>query len=247
ADVGAYPNDGDFLSAMTAWVISGPYRIPRVHVRRRSILTTTAPVASYRGAGRPEAAYALERAVDDLARRAGLDPIEVRRRNFIPEDALPYHSPTGAVYDSGRYQPALLQAAELADYPGWRAEQRRRRATETGPLLGIGVASWIERSGGEGGSSEYARVEVLHDGIVVGRVGSSPQGQGHEITFGQVLADAVGVDIDAVQIRFGDTGQVAHGTGTFGSRSMQVGGAALYRAGPAGGARGGAPAAPPPG
>jgi len=233
ADVGAYPHDGEFLSAMTAWVMSGPYRIPRLHVRRRSVLTTAAPTASYRGAGRPEAAYALERAVDDLARRTGLDPIEVRRRNFIPAEEFPYRSPTGAVYDSGCYAPALLQAAALAGYPAWRAEQRRRRAAGAVPLLGIGVASWIERSGGEGGSSEYAQVEVLADGTVLGRVGSSPQGQGHEITFAQVLADAVGVDIGAVAIRFGDTGEVAHGTGTFGSRSMQVGGSALHRAGTA--------------
>jgi carbon-monoxide dehydrogenase large subunit len=233
ADVGAYPHVGDFVAAMTAWVISGPYRIPRLHVRQRGILTNAAPTASYRGAGRPEAAYALERAVDDLARATGLDPIEVRRRNFVPPDGFPYTSPTGAVYDSGRYESALLQAAELAGYDGWRQEQRRRRAAGTGPLLGIGVASWIERSGGEGGSTEYARVEVLDDGTVLGRVGSSAQGQGHEISFAQVLADAVGVDLETVRVRFGDTGLVAEGTGTFGSRSMQVGGSALHLAGTA--------------
>ncbi len=233
ADVGAYPHVGDFVPAMTAWVISGPYRIPRLHVRQRGILTNAAPTASYRGAGRPEAAYALERAVDDLARATGLDPIEVRRRNFVPPEAFPYRSPTGAVYDSGRYESALLQAAELAGYDGWRQEQRRRRAAGTGPLLGVGVASWIERSGGEGGSSEYARVEVLGDGTVLGRVGSSPQGQGHEISFAQVLADAAGVELATVRVRLGDTGVVAEGTGTFGSRSMQVGGSALHLAGAA--------------
>jgi carbon-monoxide dehydrogenase large subunit len=233
ADVGAYPDHGDFIPEMTAWVMSGAYRITRVRVRRRTVVTNAAPVASYRGAGRPEAAYAVERAVDDLARLLGVDPVALRRRNLVPDEAFPYRSATGACYDSGRYGSALALATDLAGYDGWRAEQRRRRATGEGPLLGIGVATWVERSGGESGSDEYAAVEVGADGTVIGRVGTSPQGQGHEITFAQVLADAVGVEVGEVRMDLGDTARVPRGTGAFGSRSMQVGGTALHRAGEA--------------
>lgn len=233
ADVGAYPDHGDFLPEMTAWVMSGPYQIPALQVRTRSVVTNKAPTASYRGAGRPEAAYVIERAMDELAARLGLDPAELRRRNFIPEDAFPYHSPTGAVYDSGRYAAALELALRDGDYAGWRAEQARRRQSGELPLLGIGLASWVERSGGDTGSSEYARVELSADGQLLGRVGTNPQGQGHDIAMRQVLADAVGLPLEEVDLRQGDTAEVAHGTGAFASRSLQVGGTALDAAGKA--------------
>jgi carbon-monoxide dehydrogenase large subunit len=235
ANVGAYPDFGDFISELTTWVMSGQYAIPRLHVRTRSIVTNKAPVASYRGAGRPEAAYFLERTVDVLAERIGVDPVEVRRRNFIGENAFPYTSPTGAVYDSGRYASALDLAVGLADYDRWRSEQRERRAaarrSKDVPLLGIGVASWIERSGGERGSEEYAAIEVTPDGAVLARVGTASAGQGHEMTFARIAADAIGVDHSTVQVILADTALVRRGGGAYGSRSVQIGGSALFRAG----------------
>jgi carbon-monoxide dehydrogenase large subunit len=230
ADVGGYPGTGDFIPEMTGWVLSGPYAIGRLHVTTRSVVTTAAPTASYRGAGRPEAAYALERCVDAAAERVGLDPAEIRRRNFIPPDAFPYRSPTGAEYDSGRYASALEAALRAADYPGWRAEQARRRAAGDPRLLGIGIASWVERSGGQRGGSEYARVELAATGRVVARVGTASQGQGHRVTLAQVVAEGLGVEPAAVQVITGDTAEVAQGTGAFGSRTMQVGGNAAYLA-----------------
>lgn len=230
ADVGGYPHTGDFIPEMTAWVMSGPYRIPAVHVRTRSVVTTKTPTASYRGAGRPEAAYALERLVDTAAARLGMDPAELRRRNFIDESAFPYQSPTGALYDSGRHASALAAALAALDVDRWRAEQRSRRDRGTGPLLGIGLASWVERSGGERGGSEYARVELADDGRLVARVGTATQGQGHQMTLAQVVAEATGVPPEAVDVRVGDTAEVRQGTGAFGSRTMQVGGNAAYLA-----------------
>ena len=230
ADVGAYPHTGGFIPEMTAWVMSGPYRIPRLHVRSHSVVTTTTPTASYRGAGRPEAAYALERVVDLAAERLGLDPADLRERNLLPPEAFPYRSPTGAVYDSGRYADALHAALDAVDYAGWRREQQRRRDAGERWQVGVGLASWVERSGGQSGSSEYARVEVAPDGRVVARVGTASQGQGHLAPFAQVVAEALEVAPGDVRVLVGDTAQVAEGTGAFGSRSMQVGGNAAYLA-----------------
>jgi carbon-monoxide dehydrogenase large subunit len=230
ADVGAYPQTGGFLPKLTAWMMSGPYAIASVHVRARSVLTTTTPTASYRGAGRPEAAYALERLVEAAAVRLGVDSIELRRKNLVPEDAFPYRSPTGACYDSGRYASALDAALEALDLPAVRAEQARRRAHGACNLLGVGVACWIERTGGEAGSKEFAEVVLSEEGTLVAYVGTASQGQGHLITFAQVVAEATGVDPGEVQVVLGDTDQVREGTGAFGSRSMQIGGSALYLA-----------------
>ncbi|HEU5160927.1 MAG TPA: xanthine dehydrogenase family protein molybdopterin-binding subunit [Streptosporangiaceae bacterium] len=235
ADVGAYPHTGGFIPDMTCWVFAGPYATPRLRVRARSVVTNKAPTASYRGAGRPEAAYFVERTVDLLAERLGLDPAEVRGRNFVPDDAFPYTSPTGAVYDSGRYASALDLALELVDYRGLRAEQRRRRAAgdARAPLLGIGIASWIERSGGARGLGEFAEAEVTPDGAVIARVGTSSQGQGHELTFARIAAAALDIAPERIRVVLGDTGEVRQGAGAFGSRSVQVGGSALFRAGQA--------------
>ncbi|HEY7485254.1 MAG TPA: xanthine dehydrogenase family protein molybdopterin-binding subunit [Streptosporangiaceae bacterium] len=233
ADVGAYPHTGGFIPDMTCWVLAGQYAIPRLCVRARSVVTNKAPTASYRGAGRPEAAYFLERTIDLLAERLGLDPAEIRRRNFISSDAFPYTSPTGAVYDSGRYTSALDLALDLADYHELRAEQRRRRTDHTAPLLGIGIASWIERSGGARGLGEFAEIEATATGEIVARVGTSSQGQGHELTFAQIAAEALDVPPDQVRVVLGDTAAVRQGAGAFGSRSVQVGGSALFRAGQA--------------
>ena len=230
ADIGAYPHTGAFVPAMTGWVLSGPYEIPHLYARVRSVVTNATPTAPYRGAGRPEAAFALERLVDALARRLEMDPIELRIANFIAPSDFPYQSPTGALYDSGDYRGALHRARELAGYEALRAEQRRRRSSGEDRLLGIGVASWVERSGGQSGTHEFGAVEVNEDGTIVARSGSTSQGQGHETVFAQVVASAFGVDLERVRVVQGDTGEVPDGFGTFGSRSMQVGGSALQQA-----------------
>lgn len=230
ADIGAYPHTGEFVASQTGWTLSGAYKIPRIHVRTRSVVTNSTPTAAYRGAGRPEAAFGLERLVDKLARRLGIDPAELRLRNFIPPEEFPYQSPTGALYDSADHAAALRKAMDLAGYDELRAEQRRRRASGRGPLLGIGVASYVERSGGQSGSTEFGAVEISSDGSVIARVGTSSQGQGHETSFAQIVATALDVDLERVRVVEGDTAEVPRGTGTFGSRSMQVGGSSLHEA-----------------
>jgi aerobic carbon-monoxide dehydrogenase large subunit len=230
ADVGAYPHTGEFIAITIGWMMSGPYRIPRLYVRVRSVVTNRTPTASYRGAGRPEAAFALERMMDKLARRLRTDPAEIRDRNFISAGEFPYRSPTGAVYDSGDYASALTTALRIAGYDDARAEQARQRAAGDSPLLGVGIATWLERSGGQSGSSEFGAIEVSPDGSVVARSGTSSQGQGHETVFAQIVASALDVELERVRVVQGDTGQVREGTGTFGSRSVQVGGSALHQA-----------------
>ncbi|MEV0233072.1 xanthine dehydrogenase family protein molybdopterin-binding subunit [Nonomuraea sp. NPDC050786] len=229
AGIGAYPHTGAFVPAMTGAMSTGAYRTPRVHTRVRCVLTNTAPTTSYRGAGRPEAAYALERTVDRLARRLGMDPAELRRRNFIRPDQFPYLTPTGRTYDSGDYAAALDQALAAVGYDEVRAEQARRRE-EGEPPIGVGIATYVERSGGPPDSDEFGSVEACPDGTFVARVGSTSTGQGHFTAFAQVVASVLDVDIDRVRVVEGDTGEVPYGFATFGSRSMQVGGAALWRA-----------------
>ena len=230
ADCGAYPHTGGFVPSMTGWVMSGPYRIERLYARVRSVVTNAAPTASYRGAGRPEAAFALERTIDKLARRLDLDPAELRLRNFIAADEFPYRSPTGAVYDSGDHASALRRALDLAGYASLRMEQRRRRSSPGARLVGVGLASYVERSGGQPGTGEFGSVEVAADGSLVARSGSSPQGQGHRTSFAQVVAEVFDVDLERVQVLQGDTDAVPDGVGTFASRSMQVGGTCLHEA-----------------
>jgi carbon-monoxide dehydrogenase large subunit len=205
------------------------YRTPRVHARVRSVLTTTAPTSAYRGAGRPEAAYALERTVDQLARRLRMDPALLRYRNLIRPDKFPYRTPTGRVYDSGDYAAALDTALAAVQYDWVRAEQARRRRDGGWPL-GIGLATYIERSGGPPDSDEYGSVEACADGTFVARSGSTATGQGHLTAFAQVVASALEVDLDLVRVVQADTAEVPYGYATFGSRSMQVGGSALWRA-----------------
>lgn len=230
ADLGAYPQIGALVPTFTAWVLSGPYRIPRIRVRVRGVVTNAPPTAPYRGAGRPEAAFLLERAMDELARRLDLDPAELRHRNFIAPEDFPYRSPTGAIYDSGRYAEALDEALRLADYPGVREEQRRRREKGDQTLLGVGIASFVERTGGQAGSSEFGGVEVAGGGEIVARSGSSSHGQGHGTAFAQVVASVLDVEPASVRVVQGDTAEVREGTGTFASRSMQMGGSALHAA-----------------
>ncbi|HYG72355.1 MAG TPA: molybdopterin cofactor-binding domain-containing protein, partial [Actinomycetota bacterium] len=210
----------------TAWVMSGPYRIPEISATVRAVVTNATPTAPYRGAGRPEAAYALERIVDDLARRLRMDPAELRRRNFIPPDAFPYRSPTGAVYDGADHAAALDRALALADHDAVREEQRGDGAT----LVGLGIGCYVERSGGAPVSTEFGAVEVTAEGRIVVRSGAPSQGQGHATSFAQIAASVLGVPPDEIDVMDGDTDEIPEGTGTFASRSMQIGGAALHLA-----------------
>jgi carbon-monoxide dehydrogenase large subunit len=229
AGIGGYPQSGDFIPVMTGQMVSGAYAIEHAHSRVRTVVTTTTPTSAYRGAGRPEAAYAIERTVDLVARRLGMDPAEIRRRNFIPPDRFPYRTPSGRLYDSGDYRAGLERALELVEYDRWRAEQRRRRRTGGRPL-GIGICTYVERSGGQEDSPELGSVEACPDGTFVARSGSCSTGQGHETTFAQVVATALGVDPGAIRVVEADTAEVPMGIGSFASRSMQVGGTALHLA-----------------
>jgi len=224
ADVGAYlyrttPTPATRVPAL----LTGVYDIPAATVDLVGVATNKVPTAPYRGAGRPEATYLIERMVDLVARELSLDPVAVRRRNLIPPDRFPYRTSVGSVYDSGNYGPALDRACALVGYAGWRDEQRRARAA--GRLVGVGVAAYVEPAGG--GLWESAAVSVRPDGGVIVRTGSTAHGQGHDTTFGQIAADVLQVPLDAVTVRQGDTDLLSTGVGTFGSRSVAVGGAAL--------------------
>ena len=202
--------------------LPGAYTIRDVDIQVTGALTSTPPVGAYRGAGRPEAAFLIERLVEDAARALGLDPSEVRRRNLIPRDAFPYTTATGQVYDSGDYAIALDRALEAADYAGLRRAQAERRAR--GELVGVGLATYVEPAAA-GWESGVVRVE--RSGAVTAITGSSPHGQGHETTFAQIVADHLGVDPAVVTVRHGDTAGAPQGQGTAGSRSTVLGGGSL--------------------
>ena len=210
ADLGAYLLPTTAIPPhTTAMLMTGCYDIPVAAVSVRGARTDKVPTGPYRGAGRPEAAYVLELTVDAAARELGLEPAELRRRNLIR--SFPHRSALGFTYDSGDYERCLDRALELVQ-------------PERGPLVGTGVAMYVERAGG---NWESARITVRPDGRVIARSGATPHGQGHETTFAQIVADRLGVDIDDVEMRFGDTAEVPPGVGTFGSRSVAVGGSAL--------------------
>ncbi len=231
ADIGAYPHLGVGLPMQTAWMATGAYTTPRVHATLRSVLTNTMVTYPYRGAGRPEAAIAIERTMDLLARRLGMDPIELRRRNFIPPDAFPYETPTGRRYDSGNYAAALDLALKTLDYEKWRAERDRRRQDPDALPLGIGVSCYVERSGGEpGGLHEFGSLEVHEDGTVTARCGAAPSGQSHETVFPALVAKVLGIPEAQVRLVEGDTDEQPEGLGSFASRSAQVAGAMLQHA-----------------
>jgi carbon-monoxide dehydrogenase large subunit len=207
-----------------ARLLPGAYRVPACDIEVTGALTTTAPIAAYRGAGRPEACFFIERLMDGAAGALGLDPAEIRRRNLIPADAFPYRTATGQVYDSGDYPQALARALAAADYAGLRRTQAERR--QRGEIVGVGLASYVEpcAMGWESGS-----VKVERSGRVTAITGSSAHGQGHETTFAQVVADHLGVTPEDVVVVHGDTRSGPEGFGTFGSRSMALGGGALAR------------------
>lgn len=230
-DGGAYPRLGaTLLPGMTTLMAPGVYRIPRVEAFSRSVLTTTTPTAAYRGAGRPEATAAIERAMDLFAAEIGMDPAEIRRRNLIAAEEFPYTTPTGASYDSGDYVAALDRVLAAADYEGLRAEQARRRKAGDRVVLGVGLASYVEITAGDAGG-ESGRVSIESDGSVTAWTGSSPHGQGHVTSFAMVLADQLGIPMERITIRHGDTDEVGKAVGTFGSRSLQLGGSAMRQAG----------------
>jgi aerobic carbon-monoxide dehydrogenase large subunit len=227
ADIGAYPVF-TFIPDLTLFMGVGVYKIPSVDLQSTCVFTNTTTVAAYRGAGRPEAAYYLERLVDVIAAELKVAPEVVRRKNFIAPDAFPYATPTGQNYDSGEYDRALTKALELADVTRLRAEQRDRLARADGPLLGIGQAVYVEMCGF--GPYESAVVRVDAGGTVTAYTGTSAHGQGHETTFAQIIADHLGVDFDQIVVKHGDTGALPMGNGTGGSRSVAVGGTAILNA-----------------
>ena len=217
-------------------MLSGPYRIPAVHEDVYGIYTNTTPVEAYRGAGRPEATYMLERLIDKLARELKLDPVDVRRKNLIPPFDNGFAVVTGLTYDSGNYEGALAKALDHVGYKALRAEQARLR--EQGKYLGIGVSTYVEicglgpsqvagAVGFQGGLWESAIVRFHPTGKVNVFIGASPHGQGEETTFAQIVADEVGVAVDDVKVVHGDTDDTPMGWGTYGSRTTAVGGAAL--------------------
>jgi carbon-monoxide dehydrogenase large subunit len=242
ANLGAYVSGmaAGIPTANCAFMVTGVYRIPNVEVDTLGVLTNTSRVDTYRGAGRPEATYLIERMVDQLARQLRIDPAQIRRRNFIPPDAFPYPSPTGGfVFDSGNYQHNLDTALGIVGYDKLRREQAELR--RRGRCRGIGLATYTEFTGlGPGwanaqvgfsfGGWEYARALVHPTGRVSVHVGSADHGQGHATSYAQIAADALGLRPDDIDIVEGDTARVEFGQGTFNSRSMPVGGSAVHEA-----------------
>ncbi len=225
ADLGAYPRDPS-IPPLTGWLLSGVYKISNIDLEIKTVYTNTMAVGAYRGAGRPEAAYFIERMVDLLGLELGMDPVEIRRKNFIPKDEFPYHTPNGPTYDTGEYDKALTRVLEIVDYPALRAEQARLRAA--GRYIGIGLTVFTEVCGF--GPYDSATVRVEPTGTVTVTTGISPHGQGQETTFAQIVADQLGVSMDDVVVVHGDTARTPAGIGTMGSRGLVVGGSALFRA-----------------
>jgi carbon-monoxide dehydrogenase large subunit len=236
ADIGAY---NMLLTAaiptLTMMMANGTYNIPAIRATLTEVFTNKTPTDAYRGAGRPEATYFLERAMDMLAHELGMDPAELRRKNFIKANQFPFATQTGAVYDSGDYDKALDAALKVSKWDQLKAERDAARAQ--GRLVGLGLAMYVEVCGlGPSaalptGGWEHSQVTVERDGRISATTGASPHGQGNETTFAQMLADQFGVPFEHVTILHGDTGVVKQGIGTFGSRSQAVGGTALMLAG----------------
>ena len=222
-----------------ATLLAGCYTTPVIYAEVKAVFTNTVPVDAYRGAGRPEATFLLERLVDVVAKETGIDRIELRRRNFIPRDAFPYQTPVALNYDSGDYQATLKTGLATADWAGF--EDRRRAAALRGKLRGIGISTYVEacgiapsklvgQLGARAGLYEVAEVRVHPTGSVTVFTGTHSHGQGHETTFAQLVSDQLGVPIDLVEIVHGDTGKIPFGMGTYGSRSLPVGGSAMVKA-----------------
>jgi aerobic carbon-monoxide dehydrogenase large subunit len=232
-DAGAYPRFGAFLPALTILMAPGPYAFGRAEAVGKTVVTNTTPVGAYRGAGRPEATAAVERAIDLFAAEIGMDPADVRRKNLLPKFTEPHTTAFGAVYDSGDYAVALEQALAAAGYQGLREEQARRRAAGDVVQLGIGLSCYVEITGPgmeAGGPRENATVEVHPDGSATILTGTSPHGQGHATVWAMLASDELGIPVEAITVRWGDTDLIPEGGGTGGSRSLQQGGAAVQQA-----------------
>jgi carbon-monoxide dehydrogenase large subunit len=244
--VTTYANMGAYLStfapliptALYITLFSGLYKIPVIFGESYGTMTHTVPVDAYRGAGRPEASYMLERLIDIAAHEMNLDPMEIRRKNLIPADEFPYQTPVALMYDSGNYQGLFDKVEELANYKAMRQEQQKARAE--GRLVGVGMSSCIEASGpapsavavGLGaaiGLYESGVIRVHPTGKVTVLTGSHQHGQGHETTFAQIVADELGIAVEDVEIIHGDTERTPYGVGTYGSRSAAIGGSALVK------------------
>ncbi|MBW3666977.1 MAG: xanthine dehydrogenase family protein molybdopterin-binding subunit [Actinobacteria bacterium] len=228
ADAGAYPRSGALMPDLARFVAQGLYEIDEVLVGSQTVVTNQAPVGSYRGAGRPEAAYAIERAVDAFAWAAGVDPAQVRAVNLIEAGNLPYNTVNGATYDSGDYPAALQLALATVGIEEVRARQRERLDTGADPI-GVGIGAFIERAGGAADSGEFGMVQMSEGGRIEVATGSTPAGQGHRTVWTQTVAEVFGVDPEDVSVTAGDTGPVAAGVGTYGSRSAQAGASAVFR------------------
>ncbi|MFZ9634663.1 MAG: xanthine dehydrogenase family protein molybdopterin-binding subunit, partial [Alphaproteobacteria bacterium] len=241
ANMGAYLST--FASCIPTYLyatlLAGVYTTPAIYVEVKAVFTNTVPVDAYRGAGRPEATFLLERLVDVAAREMGMDRVEIRRRNFIPTNAFPYQTPVALQYDSGDYFSTLEQAQKAADWAGFEA--RRAEARKRGKLRGIGISTYLEACGiapsniagalgARAGLYEAATVRVHPTGSVTILTGSHSHGQGHETTFAQVVSETLGIGIEQVEIVHGDTNKIPFGMGTYGSRSLAVGGTAIVKA-----------------
>ena len=214
------------VPTLTPLMIQGPYDIPALRCELIALYTNTCPTGAYRGAGRPEATYYLERVMDLIADATGIDPAEVRRRNFISPSRFPFTAASGAQYDSGEYAKPLTEVLRLADYPAIQADQAAQR--RNGKIVGIGLSSYVEICGF--GPWELGTVRVHKDGTATVVTGTSPHGQGDATGFAQIVADVLTIPIDQISVVFGDTLLVQHGGGTSGSRSMALGGSAVYLA-----------------
>jgi carbon-monoxide dehydrogenase large subunit len=224
ADFGASADIQRWCIALTRRMLSGAYDIAEIGWRMRGVLTHTPPVGAFRGAGRPEAAYLVERVVDEVARHLDLDPVAVRRANFIAATDFPHETPTGVTYDSGDYEASLDAAVELAGYDEWVDKRDRRRADGDRLQLGVGVATCVEMTAGGG---EFAAVSIDIAGEVVVHTGTSPHGQGHATAWAQLVAEALGVPLERISVVHGDTRRVPRGGGTSGSRSASLGGSSV--------------------
>jgi carbon-monoxide dehydrogenase large subunit len=224
ANIGAYISPmGLHVPTNNLGGLAGVYRTPHIHARVTGVFSNTPPTSPYRGAGRPEATYAIERVIDLAARQCGFDPVELRRRNLIAPDQMPWNTKFVFTYDSGEFERNMDDALELAEWKGFAG--RRKEAKKRGKLRGIGIANAIEISAGPAPAPmpESAEIKFDQTGAVTVSMGTHSHGQGHEITFAQIVADFLGLDIADVRVRYGDTDVVEFGTGTFGSRSVITG------------------------